>query len=69
VEKPLGGEQHDTKRSLIVSGMTCAACAARIEKGINRLEGVNAANVNLALERVHVEYDDKLLGNEQINKS
>lgn len=56
------------KESLKVSGMTCAACAARIEKGLNRLEGVYSANVNLALERVHVEYDDQLLGPQQIEQ-
>ncbi|HEV7535420.1 MAG TPA: heavy metal translocating P-type ATPase, partial [Acidimicrobiia bacterium] len=35
-------------------GMTCASCAARIEKRLNRLEGV-AATVNYALERAHVD--------------
>src|SRR6478752_1151317 len=38
---------------LRLSGMTCAACAARIEKSLNRLPGV-AANVNLATERAQV---------------
>ncbi|MGU3472025.1 heavy metal translocating P-type ATPase [Paenibacillus sp. D51F] len=37
--------------------MTCAACANRIEKGLNRLEGVAEANVNFALERATVTYD------------
>ena len=35
---------------LDVEGMTCAACATRIEKNLNRLEGVEAS-VNLATER------------------
>ncbi|MBB3155101.1 Cu+-exporting ATPase [Paenibacillus endophyticus] len=39
-----------------ITGMTCAACANRIEKGLNRMEGVEA-NVNLALERASVHYD------------
>ncbi len=39
-----------------ITGMTCAACAGRIEKGLNRLEGVEDANVNLALETSHVVY-------------
>ncbi|MEB3100103.1 heavy metal translocating P-type ATPase [Ferviditalea candida] len=39
-----------------ISGMTCAACANRIEKGLNQLPGVTAANVNFALETAHVEF-------------
>ena len=41
---------------LPVEGMTCAACAARIEKQLNKLPGVAAA-VNFASERAHVEFD------------
>ncbi|MBD3919096.1 copper-translocating P-type ATPase [Paenibacillus sp. PR3] len=37
-------------------GMTCAACAARIEKGLSRIPGVSKATVNFALETAHVEY-------------
>jgi len=40
---------------LPVTGMTCAACAARIEKTLNRLPGVKAA-VNFATEKAHIEY-------------
>ncbi|PZD96876.1 heavy metal translocating P-type ATPase [Paenibacillus sambharensis] len=43
--------------TLQVTGMTCAACANRIEKGLNKLEGVSAANVNFALEQASVTYD------------
>lgn len=41
---------------LPVAGMTCAACSTRLEKNLNRLEGVSAT-VNLAVERARVEYD------------
>jgi P-type Cu+ transporter len=41
---------------LKLNGMTCAACAARIEKVLNRSEGVHAA-VNFASETAHVEFD------------
>lgn len=44
------------QETLSITGMTCAACAARIEKGLNRMEGVQAA-VNFALETAKVEYD------------
>jgi P-type Cu+ transporter len=40
---------------LPVSGMTCAACAARVEKRLNRLEGVQAS-VNYATERASVRF-------------
>jgi heavy metal translocating P-type ATPase len=39
-----------------VQGMTCASCVARVEKAIRSVEGVTAANVNLATERAHVEF-------------
>ncbi|WP_416234444.1 heavy metal translocating P-type ATPase [Paenibacillus sp. JNUCC31] len=41
---------------LDITGMTCASCSARIEKGLSRLPGVSRANVNLALETGHVEF-------------
>jgi P-type Cu+ transporter len=41
---------------LRLTGMTCAACAARIEKVLNRADGVKA-EVNYATETAHVEYD------------
>ena len=37
--------------------MTCAACATRIEKGLNKMDGVLQANVNLALENATVEFN------------
>jgi Cu+-exporting ATPase len=42
---------------LALSGMTCASCAARIEKKLNRLDGVAAATVNFATERAAVDFD------------
>ena len=38
---------------LEVSGMTCASCAARIQKKLNKMDGVQAS-VNYATERAHV---------------
>jgi Cu+-exporting ATPase len=45
---------------LDVEGMTCAACAARIEKNLNRLEGVEAS-VNLATEKATVRFEPKFV--------
>jgi Cu+-exporting ATPase len=55
------------KERIKVTGMSCAACAARIEKRLNRLEGVKRAVVNLAAEKATVEYDDGLIGSEQLD--
>ncbi len=44
---------------IAVGGMTCAACATRIEKQLNKLPGVEAA-VNLAAERAHVRFQPGL---------
>jgi P-type Cu+ transporter len=49
------------KAEFDITGMTCAACATRIEKGLNKTEGVSNANVNLALEKATVEYNPSLL--------
>ncbi|WP_339165449.1 heavy metal translocating P-type ATPase [Siminovitchia sp. FSL W7-1587] len=43
--------------TLQISGMTCAACATKIEKGLKRMEGVEEANVNLAIEKTKITYD------------
>ncbi|HEY3145079.1 MAG TPA: heavy metal translocating P-type ATPase [Dongiaceae bacterium] len=43
-----------------VTGMTCAACASRIEKVLKRVPGIAAANVNLATETAQVDGDDRV---------
>ncbi|WP_342605280.1 heavy metal translocating P-type ATPase [Peribacillus sp. FSL E2-0159] len=53
----LGYDVVKEKKEFTITGMTCAACANRIEKGLNKLDGVSRANVNLALENATVEYD------------
>ncbi|MBM1171238.1 heavy metal translocating P-type ATPase [Microvirga arabica] len=40
---------------IFIQGMTCASCVNRVEKAIRSVEGVTAANVNLATEQAHVE--------------
>jgi P-type Cu+ transporter len=47
-----------TDVQLELEGMTCAACAARIGKALNRLDGVEA-NVNFATEKAAVRYDEE----------
>lgn len=44
-------------RTLLVTGMTCAACARRIERALKKVEGVAAAEVNFATQQARVEFD------------
>ncbi|KGP72550.1 heavy metal translocating P-type ATPase [Pontibacillus yanchengensis] len=41
-----------------VTGMTCAACSTRIEKVLNKMDGIEA-EVNLAMENAHIHYDEE----------
>lgn len=54
------------KDTIIITNMTCAACAARIEKKLNQMEGVTGVNVNLASGRASVEYDEALVNLESL---
>ncbi|WP_438298334.1 heavy metal translocating P-type ATPase [Sporosarcina sp. FA15] len=58
VEK-LGFNVVQEKVAFDISGMTCAACATKIEKRIGKMDGVSNASVNFALETIAVEYDSK----------
>lgn len=46
-----------TVRTLPVRGMHCASCAGNVARALQALEGVNDATVNLATEKVRVEFD------------
>jgi len=59
LEEKIRSLGYDTVKESVdfqISGMTCAACANKIEKGLNKLPGVTKATVNFALETAHVEY-------------
>ncbi|MEB3021571.1 heavy metal translocating P-type ATPase [[Mycobacterium] crassicus] len=45
--------------------MTCASCAARVERGLNALDGVHAT-VNLAVERAHIEHPSTISGDDLV---
>ena len=54
------GSEHDgtpleqQKTILEISGMTCAACAHRVERALKKVDGVVAAHVNLAHEKAYL---------------
>ncbi|MDF2876857.1 MAG: copA 1, partial [Sporomusa sp.] len=52
----LGYQVIKDKVDLKITGMTCAACSGRVERGLNKLSGVTNAVVNLAVEKATVEY-------------
>ncbi|PEA80020.1 copper-translocating P-type ATPase [Bacillus wiedmannii] len=54
--------------NLQISGMTCAACANRIEKGLEKVEGVHDANVNFALEKTKIMYDPQKTNPQQFKE-
>ncbi|CEG29003.1 heavy metal translocating P-type ATPase [Bacillus sp. B-jedd] len=66
--RDLGYDVIAEKKEFDITGMTCAACSTRIEKGLNRMEGVAKASVNLALEKASVEYNPSVLSERDIIK-
>jgi Cu+-exporting ATPase len=56
LEKPKG-----VSVTIPVGGMTCAACSARVEKAIRKLEGIESAAVNLATEKATVVYNPAVI--------
>jgi len=50
-------EEAKKTLTLPITGMTCANCVAAVERNLNKLDGVQSANVNLASERASVEFD------------
>ncbi|HSH36952.1 heavy metal translocating P-type ATPase [Schnuerera sp.] len=51
-----GYEVPLVKKTLLIEGMTCAACSSRVEKVLNKLEGVVKANVNLSTNKAVIEF-------------
>ncbi len=54
------------KKNFKIEGMSCSACANRIEKTINKLNGVNIAAVNFTTETLNVEFDENKLNSKKI---
>ena len=53
---------------LKIDGMTCSACSSGLEKYLNKQDGIKQASVNLIMNNANIEYDDKKLTLEQIEK-
>lgn len=57
------------KQKFDVSGMTCSACSAHVEKSVNKLAGIFSVNVNLLQNSMTVEYEEGKLTDEEIIKA
>ena len=72
IVKGLGFElvlpDKETKLALAIGGMTCASCAARIEKVVGGMEGVESMQVNLATESAMVVFDPEVVSQRQIRE-
>ncbi len=51
---------------LTVTGMTCASCSTRVERVVGKLAGVKSASVNLATEKLSLQFDESVLSEEQV---
>ena len=54
------------KQKFDVTGMTCSACSAHVEKAVCKLEGIDSVNVNLLQNSMVVEYDENALNTDDI---
>lgn len=61
-------DQKRKETQLQITGMTCAACSTRVERGLNKLAGVEMANVNLALENASITFNPEQVSEKEIEK-
>ena len=73
IVKTLGFElvlpEKEVRLALAIGGMTCASCAARIEKVVGGLAGVRTMQVNLATESATVVFDPEVISQRQIREA
>ncbi len=72
IEQAGYGVIEDSKLNQVtipIGGMTCAACSQRVEKAIDKLEGVTKVSVNLATEKATVEYNSSIIRLSAIKQS
>ena len=54
------------ERKFRVTGMSCAACSAHVEKAVNKVQGVDSVSVNLLANTMVVTYDPAAAGESEI---
>jgi copper-(or silver)-translocating P-type ATPase len=58
-----------TEKSYKITGMSCASCAAHVQKAVSKLDGIEYANVNLATEKLSVKFNDEKLDYNNIKQA
>ena len=56
------------KENYIITGMSCSACSARVEKKVRAMKGLKKASVNLLTNTMQVEYDENITNAQEIIK-
>ncbi len=62
-------EEKSVETNYRVTGMSCAACAAHVQKAVAKLDGVEQSEVNISTEKLHVKFDESKLDFERIKKA
>ena len=52
-----------------ITGMSCSACSARVEKAVNKLDGIDKASVNLLTNSMQASYDENVVSEQDIIQS
>lgn len=63
-----GYEVPIVTKTLLIEGMTCAACSTRVDKVLNKIDGVIKANVNLSTNKAMIEFPSGLISDEELIK-
>ena len=54
------------KEKYLITGMTCSACSARVQRAVDKLPGVHEAVVNLLTNSMQIAYDEEQLSQAQL---
>lgn len=57
------------KKNIPIKGMTCASCAANVEKTMRKLDGIKGASVNFATEKLSVEFNPGVISIQEMNEA
>ena len=49
-----------------ITGMSCSACSSRVEKAVNKLDGIDKASVNLLTNSMQASYDENVVSEQDI---